>query len=73
MAFSVLEGDPLTQEVVANVPPTVVTVAVLDRREGAAEDPPAAFADVFGFVRERQVFVGVLEEFRLWRLQVCAF
>ena len=55
------------------MPQTVVTVAVLDRREGAAEDPPAAFADVFGFVRERQVFVGVLEEFRLWRLQVCAF
>ena len=55
------------------MPPTVVTVAVLDRREGAAEDPPAAFADVFGFLRERQVFVGVLEEFRLRRLQVCAF
>ena len=64
-----LETDPIPREGVADVIPTAVSVA-LHRREGAAEDMPGAFPDVFGLFLHLLVLVGVREEFRFQRLQV---
>ena len=67
-----LETDPFAREGVADVIPTALTVA-LHCREGAAQDTPGAFPDVFGLSRHLLVLVGVLEEVRFQRLQVFAF